>query len=490
LVWMHAVIFIAGAAFSREADCLNEAILCRGVTRGEYVIGKLGARCLALVVMVVGILLPASLWAMRQDKLVRTTDGYVTSAARNTKVEAWEPKKVFAEIAGPIKEMTLQVGDAVRAGDVLAVLDDRTIFDELENERRGEENARNEVINTRRRAEDARRNVAQAEDALERAERSLINKDLLSQAEQADRQTDVRARKRDLKNSESLFRVAEDAVPAAERAVENALSRVRDVRRRLGHATITAPIAGFVTDIQAHPAQYVNVGFELFAIAPLDDYQVRVPIYKFEEFKRLKTGLTAYVKIEQTEYRGTIERLGAMTQPDRWGRDSNYAIVRFKGDGTLGLLGMPADVRLVLPPPKERVNRVTALFNVLTGQGVAGSASRAGSVTVGWMLIGLAKVTGCVCLLVMLTGALLVLFRNALTAILSVIGLWHISNLLFDFVGLRDLSYLEMVGTMGKVLGGFARPADELITLAWLFGIAAAFGALAITLFITRDPPR
>lgn len=488
LVWMHGVIFIAGAALMREADCLNEAILCRGVTRGEYIAGKLTARCLAVVLMVAVVLLPSSFWAIRQDKLVRTQDGFVTSAARNIKVEAWEPKKIFAEVSGAIKEMKLQVGDAVRAGDVLASLDDRAIFDELESERRNEENARNEVVNAGRRVEDARRNVAQAEDALERAERGLINKDLLSQAEQADRQTDIRARKRDLMNAESLLRAAEDATRPAERAVENAQARVRESRRRLGHVTVTAPIAGYVTEVMANPAQFVNVGAQLATIAPLDEYLVRVPIYKYDEFKRLKTGLTAYVKIEASEYKGTIERLGAMTQPDRWGRDSNYAIVRFKGDGALGLLGLPADVKLILPPPKELPNRMMAMLNVLTGQTAGDSAARSASVATGWMFIGLGKVIGCACLLVTLTLAMLTLFRNSLTAILCVIGLWHISNLLFDFVGLRDVSYLEMVGNMAKVLGGVAKPVDELIVLGWLFGLAAVFGALTVWLFIARDP--
>jgi multidrug resistance efflux pump len=551
LVWMHGVIFIAGAALMRESDCLNEAILCRGVTRGEYIAGKLTARCLAVVMMVAGVLLPSSFWAIRQDKLVRTQDGFVTSAARNIKVEAWEPKKVFAEVSGPIKEMKLQVGDAVRAGDVLATLDDRNIFDELENERRNEENARNEVVNAGRRieeakrsvihaedaleqaertmtnemvsasrkVEDARRSVAQAEDALDHAERGLINKDLLSQAEQADRQTDIRARKRDIMNAESLLRaaeqaeqvdrqadirarkrdivnsksllrIAEDATLPAERAVENAQARVREARRRLGRVSVTAPISGYVTEVLANPAQYVNVGAQLATIAPLDEYLVRVPIYKYDEFKRLKTGLAAIVKIEATEYQGTIERLGAMTQPDRWGRDSNYAIVRFKGDGALGLMGLPADVKLILPPPKERPSRVTAMLNVLTGQTAGDAAARSASVTTGWMFIGLGKVVGSACMLVTLTLAMLTLFRNSLTAILCVVGLWHISNLLFDFVGLRDVSYMEMVGNMAKVLGGVAKPLDELIVLAWLFGLAAAFAALTSWLFITRDPAK
>lgn len=490
LVWMHGVVFIAGAALMREADCLNDAILSRGVTRAEYIIGKLTARCLAILFILGGVLVPTSIWAIRQDKLVRADEGFVTSAARNTKVEAWDPKKVFAEVSGTVKEMTLKMGDFVRVGDVLARLDDRTIFDELETERRSEENARNEVNNTRRKLEEATRNVAQAQDALERAERSLLAKDLLSKSEQADRQTEIRSRKRDLKNADSELRIAQDAVPTSERAVENAVARVRDARRRLALATITAPVSGYVTEIQGNSGQFVSPGAQVCTVAPLDEYQVKVPVYKFEEFKRLTTNLTAYVKIEQTEYKGTIERLGAMTQPDRWGRDYNHVIVRFRGEGTLGLLGLPADVRLVLPPPKEEPNRATAILNLLTGRAKGGSLSRTASVTPGWMLIGLGKVLGTAALLVTLTLLVLIVFRNSLVAILGVIGFYHISNLLYDFAGLKDLSYLEMVATMEKVLGGIAKPMDEMTTLAWLFGLTVACGSLATILFISRDPPK
>jgi hypothetical protein len=317
-----------------------------------------------------------------------------------------------------------------------------------------------------------------------------VAKDLLSKAEQADRQSDIRSRKSDLKNAESQLRVADDAVPTTERAVENAQAKVRDARRRLSLATITAPVAGYVTEVLANPAQYVAVGAQLFTISPLDEYQVRVPVYKFEEFKRLKTNLTAYVKIEKTEFKGVIERLGATTQPDRWNRDFNYVLVRFNGEGTLGLLGLPADVRLVLPPPKEQPSRATAILNVLTGRSASQSATRTTSVTAGWMFIGLGKVLGSACLFTMLTLAVLVLFRNSLVAILGVIGLYHISNLLFDFVGLKDLSYLEMVATMEKVLGGIAQPLDEMTILAWFFGLSLLFALLATTLFISRDPPK
>ncbi|MBM3839835.1 MAG: HlyD family efflux transporter periplasmic adaptor subunit [Verrucomicrobia bacterium] len=490
VVWMHGIVFIAGGALSREQDCLADGILSRGITRGEYMSGKLAARSLAILLLIGLVLLPSSFWAIRQDQLIRTEDGFVASHARNTRIEAWDPKKIFAEANGTIAEAPFKLGDSVRTGDALAQLDDRPLFDALENERRGEENARNDVTNARRRFEEAKRAVAQAEDAMTRAERALIGKDLMSKTEQADRETELRSRKRDLKNAQNQVGIAQDAIKTAERAVENAQARVRDARKRLGYATITAPISGYVTEVPVQIGQPVNVGTHLFTIARLDEYEVRVPIYKYEEFKRLKAGLPAYVKVEATEFTGAIERLSATTTPDRWGRDSNYAFVRFKGNGSLGLLGLNADVRLALPPPEERPTKVTTLFNALTGRGADDAKSRTASVTTGWMLIGFAKVVGCAAMLVTLTLLASALFRSALIAILSVIGLYHISNLLFDFAGLPDLSYLEMVRNMDKVLGGIASPVDELTSLAWLFGIATVFGIMAMSVFISRDPMR
>lgn len=146
------------------------------------------------------------------------------------------------------------------------------------------------------------------------------------------------------------MRIAQDAIASAERGVENVQARVREARKRLGHATITAPFSGYVTERLVHPAQHVPLGGQVLTIARLDEYEVRIPIYDFEEFKRLKTGLAAFVTVGKTEFGGTIERLGATTQTDRWGRTSNFAVIRFKGNGTLGLLGLNADVRIVLPP--------------------------------------------------------------------------------------------------------------------------------------------
>ena len=491
VLWMHAVIFIAGGALSREQHCLNDAILCRGITRGEYLGGKILARCLMVGLLIVGVLLPAGFWAIRQDQLVRTETGHLSAKSENTIIEAWEPEKIFAEIAGPILSMDREVGDEVQVGEILTLIDDRVLFDQLERERREERNAIQEVENARRRAENANRAVAQAEEALARAERALIANDLLSKLEQTDRAADMRIRKRDLKNAENDLRVSQDGIGIAERAVETARSMVLDSRKRMSHATVTSPVSGYLIDVMVQPSQYAGIGTHLFTIAPLDEYQLRVPVYDFNEFKRLKVGLQAFITIQGVEYEGTVDRLGAMTEADRWGRQSNYTIVRFKGDGKPGLLGLSADVRMVLPPPEDqKLNRAEVLLDALTGRGVDDIGSRTASVTPFWMGVAVAKLVACAWMVTTLTLMLVVMFRNSLIAVLGAIGLWHVSNLAFDFAGLPQLSYLEILRTMDKVLGGIASPTDELTSILWMLCFATAFASVAATLFIVRDPAK
>jgi hypothetical protein len=253
---------------------------------------------------------------------------------------------------------------------------------------------------------------------------------------------------------------------------------------------MTSPISGVVIEALVQEGQRVGRGEHLFTVAPLYEYQLTVPIFDLREFQRLEEGLTAYVTIQGTEFTGTVDRLGATTQESRYGIRSNLVIVRFRSEEAQGLLGRNADVRIVLPPRESETSTAGALLNTITGRGKDDAETRTASVTHEWMAIALLKLVGCACLLISLSLLASVLTRNALVGILSVTGIWHISNLLFDFAGLPQLSYLEISRTMDKVLAGVANMGDELVAIAWLFGIAAALAGLTVVAFISRDPVR
>ncbi len=490
IIWMHAVIFIAGGALSHEQDCLMDAILSRGVTRGEYIGAKLVARSFAIMVMFVGVLLPASFWAMRQDKLVRTDSGYVAAHSWGAEVEPWDAQKLFAGAQGTVLKVTVEESDRVNAGDVLVQLDDRELFDELETRRRAEEGAVTAVEQTTRDHEESIRAVSGAESAVERARRALRGKEVMSRIEGADREADLREAERRLQNARNEVEDKKAAIASAKNALELARSWVRDARVKLGHSTITAPISGYVTEAPAEVGQYVIRGTHLVTIAPLYEYQLRVAVNKFGDFQRMEEGLKTFIKIQKTEFEGTVHRIGATTRAQGDGAKKNFVIVRFNSGGKLGLLGLGADVRIVMPPKEEESTMAGALLDTVTGRSKDDTETKTASVTTPWMLLGLSKVVGCTLLLIALSMLAAVLTRNALIAILGVTGIWHISTLIFDFVGLPELSYFEMVRTMDKVLAGVASVRDELTAIAWLFGIAGAFASLTVAVFISRDPPK
>jgi hypothetical protein len=89
----------AGGAFAREQDCLNDAILSRGLTRGEYFSGKLVARAGGSVDDHGRA--PARVFLGDPAGSTRPVEaGQVLSQARNTRIEAWEPEKVFTSTHG------------------------------------------------------------------------------------------------------------------------------------------------------------------------------------------------------------------------------------------------------------------------------------------------------------------------------------------------------------------------------------------------------
>ncbi|MCR4318201.1 MAG: HlyD family efflux transporter periplasmic adaptor subunit [Planctomycetes bacterium] len=492
IIWMHAVIFIAGSALMRESDCLMEGILSRGITRGEYIAGKLVARSIAILFVVGGVLLPAGFWAIRQDALTRTDTGFVASNEWNTKVEAHDPQQLYSGAEGNIIEMKVKNGDQVDAGQVLILLDDRRLFDDLEWKRRDQENARQEVENAERRVEDAERAVVAAEETLTQSRREFeaarANTVGVSENDRAKLEDAVNGRERDLETARNRVPLETASVDRAQRAHDVASDQVRQARERLTHAVVVSPISGHLIETKVQSGQWVAQGTHLLTVAPLSEFELHVPVYDFEDFQRLKEGLTAYVTVEDTEFIGKVERVGATTEPDKWQRPTNFAVVRFSSNGARGLLGLGAEVKIALPPPEEDRTMADEIFDTLTGRGKDDLDTRTASVTYFWMLVGFAKVIGCAMLLVTLSLFATALFRSALFSILGVVGLWHVSNLLFDFAGLPELSYIEIMGTMDKVLAGASGAGDEIAALCWLYGISAVLGVLTVYVFTKRDP--
>ena len=155
-----------------------------------------------------------------------TRAAYVTVAGP---VVPWEEMTLSSQVGNlPILDTTVEVGDHVERGAVLAHLDDRTLYPELAAAEAGLDQAH-----------------AQREEAVANRDRALALKGTGALSEQMILQAQTRA-----EEAQAQEAIARAALAAA--------------RLKVAHAVIRAPDAGVITERQALLGQMVSVGQPLF----------------------------------------------------------------------------------------------------------------------------------------------------------------------------------------------------------------------------------
>jgi HlyD family secretion protein len=238
-------------------------------------------------------------------------------------VEAHESVIAF-RTSGRIAALPVQEGDAVKAGDLLARLDDadyqqQVHLDRATRETRDRELALAEAGNRTQDIQAAEQTVADAKADLElkRADRERYNA--------LYRRDGVSAQTRD--QADTAF---ERAQAVYERAVQN-LSEIREGTRkeqiavsraavraaeqslelskvRLSYTVLPSPVTGIVTVRQAELGEYVAAGTPVVTVADLDHLWVRAYVSE-TDMSRVRWGQAATVRVDSAPgkiYHGTV----------------------------------------------------------------------------------------------------------------------------------------------------------------------------------------
>ncbi|MFC4929135.1 efflux RND transporter periplasmic adaptor subunit [Massilia sp. GCM10023247] len=198
----------------------------------------------------------------------------VQTVVATGRVAAVSSAQVGSEVTGVVLERRVREGDAVRPGDVLAVLR----ADQLEAAVREAEAALAELLqSTRPQAQaalrEAQARLAQATREAERRrdllQRQMITREAAEQANQA----------------ETVARTAVERARLTVRSLEAgnpgeaaARARLASARAQLAKTTIRAEVAGTVLTRNAEPGDLVQPGRVLFEIARAGDTEIVVPI--------------------------------------------------------------------------------------------------------------------------------------------------------------------------------------------------------------------
>jgi macrolide-specific efflux system membrane fusion protein len=210
--------------------------------------------------------------ALRPVAVTRgTIEEVVTSQG---KLEAKQYVDVGTQVSGQVKEIHVDIGDAVTKGQLLAEIDPRVYQAQVE-------------------ANEARINSLKAQLNQQKAELTLAEQNLK-------RNRDLIAvnavSQQVLQETESQAAVAKSQVDSIAAQIQETESNLRASRTNLGFAKIYAPMAGTVTTMPAREGQTLNANQStptILQVANLDTMTVRAQVAE-ADVTRLKEGMPVY----------------------------------------------------------------------------------------------------------------------------------------------------------------------------------------------------
>jgi membrane fusion protein (multidrug efflux system) len=186
-----------------------------------------------------------------------------------------------AETSGPVREIRVQAGERVRAGEVLAKLDDTALNDAYLSARAAQRSG---------------------EVAFEDAKRDLERDTRLHQAGAVS--------DRDLERSKTQ-------VATAEAALADARARLVSAQEQLEKTTVRAPFVGVVSEREVSPGDVVQPGAHLYTVVDPSSMQLEATV-PADQLQSLKLGTPVDFTVSgygARRFQGRIERINPSVDP-------------------------------------------------------------------------------------------------------------------------------------------------------------------------------
>lgn len=189
-----------------------------------------------------------------------------------------------SQAEGQLLSLTVDIGDTVQPGQVLATLDSSLLQADL-GEAQAELAARQfEVAQAEAQLADIRTLIEQARVRLQQADndfqrlQSLANQGAVSTQEAERAQTTLQTAQQAFQSAQEQLRTRQQAVAAAQQRVAAQDAMVQQAQRRLGYATLSAPLTATVLERQAEPGDLIQPGQAILTLGNLNEIQVMVNV--------------------------------------------------------------------------------------------------------------------------------------------------------------------------------------------------------------------
>lgn len=297
---------------------------------------------------------------------------------------------VRSQVDGQLRSLTVDVGDAVGAGEVVAQVDD-TLLQVAVNEAKAELTSRqSEVAQAEAEVSDVQTNYEEAKVQLQQAQtdanrlRQLANAGAISfqEAEQAELTRDLAQQA--LRSAEQQIRTRQQAVNAAQGRVEAQRAVVAQEQEQLSYTAVQAPFSGVVLAKNVDAGDYVQTGTDILRIGDLNTLEVTVQLSELD-LSRVRPGQSVQVRFDalpDQTFTGQVTRIAPVA--DTASRQLPVEITLPNPSGRIGS-GLLARVQFMPPGtaqvvvPQEAVQDIDGqpqIFVVSEGESGATVSSR------------------------------------------------------------------------------------------------------------------
>ncbi len=218
--------------------------------------------------------------------------------------------KISPDISGEITELTVQEGDTVKKGQLLARIYADIYSIQREQASFGVDQSKAQVANSQAGLDALQAQLDQAQKNYD-IQKKLFDEKVISRSE-------YNVAEANLKTAKANYKAASQTIKGATATVQSAEANLSRADKDLGRTSIIAPMDGVVSLLNVKKGEKVagnsfNVGTEILRIANMDKIEVRVDVGE-NDIPKVKLGDSALVTIDaysDRKFKGIVTQIAS-----------------------------------------------------------------------------------------------------------------------------------------------------------------------------------